>query len=386
MTNIKIIHLAQTHAYPFGSLEQTGLSFGEREELLTQIAQSQLAIAQHIKQNYPGYPLVIEGLSSTCENPNDSIRADVLTHIKNIFPTGLPEPHENLSPEQKMAFYKHGAGIILFVLGELSIIYRATKLNTSPHAELSQLVSPKSPRSFLTHLPFYNYFRLRNVLRLNTPREEQAIECVIEANDLHYSRTAKQSPILLLFGAAHNFKQYHGQRYSTRLQDFVNIETATVNFSARLTFFNQLVARRYSETLEARASVGVIFCMVLAGCIFSSFGVGLAGAILIIPVSAIIGYMAVKIAHKIYHSIGNWIATSNTSRNALVSTDPPYTENLVVSSYTPISQQLSDHEPTGTRLTTINAPAIRQETTNEIRKPDCTPLDSSVASPSFSIF
>lgn len=157
---MKIIHIKNHHALPF--------PIKPNPEIFEMTVHSQWMVAQIIRK-YPDFPVVSEGVDADITDAPSRLMS-VAANI--IFPNGIPDKLEQISPLQKEFLYENGGDLTLFGSGEIPAIYKSvqTKLTSFDPA-----------------------------------REEEAIACAREAAMKRFG-TLDNATILLVFGGAHNFK------------------------------------------------------------------------------------------------------------------------------------------------------------------------------------
>ncbi len=216
---MKVIHIAQTHKDKLFIKEKK-----PSPKMIDKVAQSQLQVAIAI-QKYPGIPIVSESLENEMRDGQYYEESDqdlslilsehmvnqiMKTKIANIFPHGIPTALEQLTVEQRDALYEHGAAMILWFLNKVTILHpcvHSSELKKDMREVFDHpmdIDNPDNP-SILEEIEARKI--LKKVDDLNDRRELEAIECVEVAAYEKY-RNLNEGRVLLVYGAAHNFKPY----------------------------------------------------------------------------------------------------------------------------------------------------------------------------------
>jgi len=200
---IEILHVAQSHGDPVKSFDEHIESDGLKVaiKLLDKIVQAQLKVVQTIKK-YSNIPVVNEGCDRTLSHPlTDDIAIQLSDVIKEIFPQGIPEKLDSLTYVQKRLLYDYGAPFLLFMLGQITTLYRSCD-------EDGELAEAEKHLSSIKNDNYYN--KLLDIL--DVPREKEAIQYAIEAiyldNNKINTTCLPNRQVLLVYGSAHNFKRH----------------------------------------------------------------------------------------------------------------------------------------------------------------------------------
>ena len=188
---LHIIHIKQDHGFVsdlFGVKD-----FNPSTDMIEKTVQSQLNIAKIIGE-HPNCPVVIEGLSKNMTIENLELSKEQREKYRNVreksFPNGLPRDPSTLSNGMKNLIYHLGSPRVLLVFGDIPVLYK------SAHEEVGEKWNQEMESG--------------NFSCAFGPREKETLACAKEAAINHYGNLDKvdQCPVLLVFGAHHNFKPH----------------------------------------------------------------------------------------------------------------------------------------------------------------------------------
>lgn len=165
---MKIKHLGQRHALPFG--------YTPSSECIDSTVTCQLKIANYISSN-PEVPVFLESLTEDSHEGSGPV-ADA---IKILFPNGIPSDFNKLNQTQKKIIYEYGAVMLLHLLGKLKNIYKTITADFAAKIDAGMLAG--------------NWY---------ATREESAIEEI----KLFATRSPSIEEVILVYGDAHNFTDY----------------------------------------------------------------------------------------------------------------------------------------------------------------------------------
>lgn len=187
---MRVIHIAQTHAYPTGMRSPTTEEFEE-------VVRSQFAVAQLIQQN-PHCPVLCESREQNLTFRELNQGGSLTYHsyemnvkkIQQIFPWGLPENFNDLNRAQKEALYCGGPTVLLF-LNKIPVLYSSTNKSAA-----------KLNRDFLENVAHETKACFRLIMSI---RERAAIEAIKHAAEAHYKKVEETSIVILVYGCGHDF-------------------------------------------------------------------------------------------------------------------------------------------------------------------------------------
>ncbi len=185
---VKIIHLAFTHGLP------VFLNKTPDEKFITHMVKSQLLVAKHLDelQKKRKMPIVAEGydqdLNSKAYLDLSKNRFSMNGAMQLTFPKGIPLGFDQLNSDQIEALYKYGIEAILFYLGKYTF-YK------SIHPSISEEIKSKE-----------NSCPIEDIISSeNSRREDEALDCSLEAATDFYPHEEKEKPVIIIFGGLHNF-------------------------------------------------------------------------------------------------------------------------------------------------------------------------------------
>lgn len=199
---MKLVHIAQTHAYLAANHSPTVADFDE-------VVQSQIAVAQLILQN-PNCSIVCESARENrtfqeCSQGKffyDGPTKTSVEQMKRVFPRGLPNNFNDLNLEQKTALYSFGATTVLLLLTLIPVIYKSIDSDT---ADVAWHFLNNDLRIAFESKIETDSFRTK-VLDLQSRREKAAIQAVKDAAEAHYKTVDDKSIVILVYGALHDFQ------------------------------------------------------------------------------------------------------------------------------------------------------------------------------------
>lgn len=184
LSKVKIIHIGQVHALPFDQ--------NPPQEFMNIVIRCQISIGQYIMKN-PNFLVVKESLKT---DYTDLLQfPSWVDGTKKLFPKGFPDNIDDMNELQKKFLYNEGAVYTLFFLGMIPCIYKSIHEDAAEYVKNNQ----NSLEKIATN-PEINY----------NLREEEAIKCIKELVIKKDMQTSSNGDItiLLVYGAAHDFKPY----------------------------------------------------------------------------------------------------------------------------------------------------------------------------------
>lgn len=373
--NITITHLKQLHNDPFENGSAVSTPRSEISRVF--VVSSQLQIAQTLIARSMDCPVVIEGWGAPPTMSAANIDAQELQDIYTTFPRGIFPSFKELTPEQQDMLYEKGSPYILVGLGIIPSIHRSIILNSEACQATTRLVEQYAHSSRYAHyLPGFYRDRLRAIEKLNIPREEEAIQCAMEAvfcniaSNGYTAGTAQQ--VFLVYGAAHDFSRYHNtiQSYKNDPDFSANITIEVVDCVVTPKSMPKLHATSKLTYLNAVGiggglALGLGIVLLFTG-IFAPLGAGILGAGVTLGLSIVVG----ATLGPVLYSLCKWIGRQFSLFNNAPPTPPAHadlsTAFLASSSHVGILHDLTRgqatdqtiKEPHRNQISEIDSPSL----------------------------
>jgi|GEM_PF-4398211 len=192
---LEVVHLRQMHRVPGFTFQTISKTMQERVVL------AQFNIALYLIENSK-FPVVLESLYDDLDCNNYS---DFCKTVKGFFPAGFISNFEELNDSQKEILYEYGAARLLMYLELLPRVFKSTSKEQAD--QVDQEVEQGDCSKIFSF------------------REEIALEYIKRAANLCYGND-QQGKVILIFGAAHDFKEKCGQ-YGYKLTEVNVIQETT---------------------------------------------------------------------------------------------------------------------------------------------------------------